>query len=316
MKGRFIVQLPYLEDEIVLQPWEQNPLSLVNWFDMLNFSARQFFYCGGALRDIRQDAVMSAAVCADGNEARFAMPKDIDAASRKKAIAHLEGIEPQFRTIGLAIAAEFVRQLIADLKKDHHESVQWLIDHVDAIEKIAEAELKDKAFFYIPAERMKFWPKAKEPFAFGRAVSVSFPSTTFDVNNAATSLATSHSTASVFHLMRVLEIGLAALGKEFGVSLEHTNWQPAIDQIEKKIRQMPQDAAWRSRTDFKEYQEFYAQAASHFAILKDAWRNHTMHVRGKYTEEEAERIFENVKSFMQKLAEKLAEDELIPYGKP
>jgi hypothetical protein len=32
-----------------------------------------------------------------------------------------------------------------------------------------------------------------------------------------------------------------------------------------------------------------------------------MHARGKYTEEEAERIFETVKAFMQKLAERLSE---------
>jgi hypothetical protein len=304
-----IVQVP------VLQPWEERPYRLVSWLDMLNFSARQFFYCGGALRDIRQDAIMSSAVCMDGGEARFAMPKPIDAASRERAVAHLRGIEPQFRTIGLEIAAETVAELITDLQQDTERSVQWLIDRVDAIEKIGDKELKNRAFFYIPPERMKLWPKAKEPFALGRQVDVSFPSSTFDANNAATCLATTHGTAAVFHLMRVLEIGLAALGKEFDVSLEHINWQPALDQIEKKVREMSRDSKWRSRPDFKEMQEFYSQAASHFAILKDAWRNHTMHVRGKYTQEEAERIFDNVKDFMQKLSERLAEDELIPYGK-
>jgi hypothetical protein len=32
-----------------------------------------------------------------------------------------------------------------------------------------------------------------------------------------------------------------------------------------------------------------------------------MHVRGKYTEDEAERVFESVKGFMRKLAERLSE---------
>lgn len=303
------MQLPYGR---VLQPWEEHPRQLISWCEMLNFSARQFFYCGGALRDIRQDAIMSCALCQDGSEARFAMPMPIDNRNRQKAIAHLQGIEPQFRTIGLEIAAETAKELIADLeKKDVPRSVEWLLDHVDAIEKIADKELKNKAFFYIPPEMMKLWPKAKEPFAFGVKVGTSFPSSTFDANNAATCLATTHATAAVFHLMRVLEIGLRVQGEQFGVSLEHTNWQPAIEQIEKKIREMPHDGKWRSRPDYKEQQEFHAQAASHFAILKDAWRNYTMHVRGKYTQEEAERIFENTKAFMQKLAEKLDED-LIP----
>jgi hypothetical protein len=107
--------------------------------------------------------------------------------------------------------------------------------------------------------------------------------------------------------MRVLEIGLSVLGAEFGVSLAHTNWAPAIEQIESKIREMHKDPTWKALPDCKEQQEYYAQAASHFGILKDAWRNYTMHARGFYTEEQAERIFENVKGFMQKLGERLSE---------
>ncbi|MGA7299971.1 MAG: hypothetical protein WBX10_06675 [Candidatus Sulfotelmatobacter sp.] len=107
--------------------------------------------------------------------------------------------------------------------------------------------------------------------------------------------------------MRILEIGLTALGAKFGVSLAHTNWAPAIEEIEKKIRDMHKDPVWRAVPDCKGQQEFYAQAASHFGILKDAWRNFTMHARGKYTEAESEHIFDNVKAFMQKLAERLHE---------
>src|SRR5208282_4962241 len=118
-----------------------------------------------------------------------------------------------------------------------------------------------------------------------------FPSTTFDAANGGVCLATMMATAAVFHLMRVMEIGLTALGKIFNVSLEHTNWANAIDQIESKIRDMHKDPAWKVLPDCKEQQEFYAQAASQFAIVKDAWRNQTMHARAKYTEDEAERIF-------------------------
>lgn len=178
---------------------------------------------------------------------------------------------------------------------------------MDAVEKLAEKELKKKLFLYIPPERAKFWPTQKEPFAFGKDVADKFPSASFDIHNAAIGVATTFSTGAVFHLMRVLEIGLTVLGKQFGVSLEHTNWAPAIEQIESKIRDMHKDPAWKALPDCKEQQEFYAQAASHFGILKDAWRNFTMHARGKYTEDEAERIFANVKGFMQKLAEKLHE---------
>jgi len=115
----------------------------------------------------------------------------------------------------------------------------------------------------------------------------------------------SRNTACVFHLMRVLEIGLTALGDTFGVSLSHTNWAPAIEQIESKIREMHKDPSWRTMPDCKEQQEFYAQTASHFGILKDAWRNYTAHARGKYDEQEAFDILSNVRAFMKKLAARL-----------
>jgi uncharacterized protein YpbB len=89
--------------------------------------------------------------------------------------------------------------------------------------------------------------------------------------------------------------------------LAHTNWAPAIEQIESRIRDMHKDPVWKALPDCKEQQEFYAQAASHFGILKDAWRNYTMHARGFYTEEQAEQIFENIKVFVQKLSLKLNE---------
>jgi hypothetical protein len=107
--------------------------------------------------------------------------------------------------------------------------------------------------------------------------------------------------------MRILEIGLTALGAVFSVSLAHTNWEPAIREIESKIREMHKDPQWKALPDCKEQQEFYAQAASNFGILKDAWRNYTMHIRAKYTETEAEQIYNSVRAFMQKLAERLHE---------
>lgn len=107
--------------------------------------------------------------------------------------------------------------------------------------------------------------------------------------------------------MRALEIALAVLGQQFGVSLVHTNWAPAIEEIEKKIREMHKDPAWKVRSDCKEQQECFAQAATNFGVFKDAWRNYTMHVRGKYDEREAMDILNSVRAFMQKLATRLHE---------
>jgi hypothetical protein len=103
--------------------------------------------------------------------------------------------------------------------------------------------------------------------------------------------------------MRTLEVGLTVLGAKHEVSMAHTNWEPVIREIESKIREMHKDPKWKALPNCKELQEQHAQAASTFGVYKDAWRNYTMHLRGIYTESEAELIYFNVKSFMQKITD-------------
>jgi hypothetical protein len=179
---------------------------------------------------------------------------------------------------------------------------QWLFERIEAIERLVDKELKEKLFLYITPEQQRFLPTLGKRNLFGDAVADAFPSANYEISEAGWCLALTRGSASVFHLMRALEIGLAAFGSVFGVSLAHTNWDPALREIESKIREMHKDPTWKVLPDCKEKQESYAQAASHFGILKDAWRNYTMHVRGVYTEDGAEQIFMSVKGFMQKLA--------------
>jgi hypothetical protein len=75
--------------------------------------------------------------------------------------------------------------------------------------------------------------------------------------------------------------------------------------MEKAVRNMGSDPS--RPLDWKDQQEFFSQVASHFMVMKDAWRNYTAHARGKYTGEEAETLLINVRGFMQKLATRLHE---------
>jgi hypothetical protein len=78
------------------------------------------------------------------------------------------------------------------------------------------------------------------------------------------------------------------------------NWQQIIEKIESEIRLLPQASV--KPHNWKEKQEQYSQVANNFMFFKDACRNYTAHARGKYTEDEADSIYRNVRSFMQGLA--------------
>lgn len=293
--------------ELALQPWEVNPYRLISWLEMLQFSARGFFWCGRGLRALRMDCFIGS-IYLPGDQPIFALARDLDDRAKTRATNDLKPIASQFHELGLEITAATVKEVIDELEQSStRHNFQWLADQLITVEKLAEKELDGKDFFYVPRERAKFFPRVDNQHIFGNAVGEAFPSATYDIAESGFCLALARGTACVFHLMRVLEIGLAVLGAKFGVSLAHTNWAPAIGQIESKIREMHKEPDWKALPDCKEQQEFYAQAASHFGVLKDAWRNYTAHARGKYTEQEAEEILINVRSFMQKLATRLSE---------
>src|SRR5262249_37665302 len=128
--------------------------------------------------------------------------------------------------------------------------------------------------FALTAESKSYFDEAAPQW--GEKVAASFPSASYDISEAGKCLALRRSTACVMHLMRVLEVGLAVMGKPFGVSADRQNWQNVIDQIQSKIRSMNQQS---HGTTWKTDQEFYSGAAYHFQMLKDGWRNHAMHVR-------------------------------------
>ncbi len=130
-----------------------------------------------------------------------------------------------------------------------------------------------------------------------------FNSTRFDVEECGKCLALRRYTASVFHSMRILEIALNVLAGTLQVPCDYTNWHNVIERIASKVKGI--DSSWG--TDYKEQQQFYSEAAVHFMFVKDAWRNHVMHVRHTYDEERATAICGHVQAFMRHLATKLRE---------
>jgi hypothetical protein len=149
--------------------------------------------------------------------------------------------------------------------------------------------LPDRAWYY------------NEPLTRWEAALRKFPSIGFDVEEASKCFALNRYTACVFHAMRILEIGLTALGHHYKVSTDRANWHEIITAIEKKVRALgPNDGAnWRDE------QQFGSEACTEFRHFKDAWRNHAMHVRQTFDDERSRAIYEHVRAFMAHLATRL-----------
>lgn len=144
---------------------------------------------------------------------------------------------------------------------------------------------------------------------FGQSVHQYFPEARRDIVSAGRCWSLGEGTAAVFHLMRVLEIGLKQFAIFLGVerdSVDYTNWKNIIDQIEKRIRDIEQET---KAADKILRLRKYSQIAANFFYIKEAWRNHTSHSRAFYDEDGALEVFNHTKLFMQRLAETLSDEQ-------
>lgn len=145
---------------------------------------------------------------------------------------------------------------------------------------------------------------------FGVGVNSGFSSLTYEMEEAGKCLALGRSTASVFHLMRIMEGALKAVHNCLGISVAlegaNRNWGSILVRIKNDIS--TRGSRWAEK-------EYFNEVYARLDAIKDAWRNSTMHVENKYTEEEAKIIFEYTRAFMQKIAARMDEAGL-PFAVP
>jgi len=160
----------------------------------------------------------------------------------------------------------------------------------------------DRSFLIRLTHQEEAWLTSVQPF--GEQVTTAFPSASHDTDEATRCLAFARYTACVFHLMRVVEVGVKALGARLSIDTTH---KPGWEQILKKAHgqmSLPND---KKDADWIKDEDFLSDAITMLTAIKTAWRNPTMHIEKKYTPEHAERIYDAVKGFMQQLATKLHE---------
>lgn len=145
---------------------------------------------------------------------------------------------------------------------------------------------------------------------FGEDIIDKFTSISYEVDEAGKCLGLDRSTAAVFHLMRVMEIGVKAASKSLGIpdNLKgaERNWGVMLRKFKEEItrRDSMGQAGWKNIGDKTLFPEIYVSLDA----VRNAWRNATMHVESKYTLEEAEHIWGAVKGFMKKLSSRCDEN--------
>jgi HEPN domain-containing protein len=171
-------------------------------------------------------------------------------------------------------------------------------------ERIYDA-LSESMCLQIPPNKAEFY---ESKHLFGEEVSNNFPSANYDIEEAGKCYAAGRYTACVFHLMRVMEIGVKAVASGLGILTKVRSAQPSWGEVlrltndEIQANNKSGAPSWTP-----EKRGFFENVQADLMTVKNAWRNTTMHVENSYDEERAEDVYNAVKGFMRHLAKHLDE---------
>jgi hypothetical protein len=221
----------------------------------------------------------------------------------------LNGIEAHLRTLSADItilSIEDARKSI-DFSYATWETAQHQLSEVS---NTLRREISQRKMLVLDTREQALY-SPKKPH-IGPEFDVAFATNgVFELDEAAKCLALGRSTASVFHLMRLMEIGIRAAARCLGIpdpiKDADRNWGRVLDKIKGELDGRVASKSVRRWTNAKD-KELFARVYASLDAVRVAWRNPTMHVENKYTPDEAEHIFLTVRGFMKTLAERCDEE--------
>jgi hypothetical protein len=146
---------------------------------------------------------------------------------------------------------------------------------------------------------------------FGADVEAKFSTLIYEIEQAGKCMALGLSTAAAFHVLRCLEGGIRAISRCLGIpdpmKAADRSWHNMLKAIKAEMDKRWPTNADRTRGDGQMFEDLYAALSG----MQNPWRNATMHLDQKYTEQEAKDVMDVVRVFMSRLAKRCDED-----GKP
>jgi len=179
-----------------------------------------------------------------------------------------------------------------------------LQNEIDGAHRVLSLELRNIRFFAMTSAEASSY---SDPWTGWSDALDRFPSSATDIAEAGKCLAASRYTACVFHLMRILEVGLRSLGKSLNDPRLDPKTNPSWDRILSKCDDEQRKPLRDRSAEWKSDEKFFSTATATLRAVKDAWRNPTMHVERRYDEDEAREVYAAARGFMRHIAKKLTE---------
>ena len=213
---------------------------------------------------------------------------------------HMNEIDKYCAELGLNLSGAQIQRILEQVGPG---SLAKLVRLYRELQQRVTDELKLRFIMQIPLAQAQYYQSPKQ--LFGELTIRQFPATLSDIEEAGKCYALGRNTASVLHLVRVMEVGLRALGMSLNdPSLDpkrNPTWEALLSKCDKELQKPAAERSSEWRTD----DQFFSQATANLRAVKNAWRNPTMHVEISYDADAAEDIFNAVRAFMRHLAQKI-----------
>jgi hypothetical protein len=202
-------------------------------WEMFEIKAGAFYLAATQLAGIASWVAATTAAAKEKTHKPFHEDRELDVPDRNFIRDKLEGLREHLDILGARVTRLAVYDAIDNLR---YSGTTWGHAKVrlDEISNTLRRELSLVTLIALePKEKSYFSPR--EPH-FGADVAIKFPSAvTFEIDEAAKCFALGRSTASVFHLMRVMEVGIRAVARCLSIPdptrAAERNWGSILRQI-------------------------------------------------------------------------------------
>ncbi len=251
-----------------LSIWENH--TIVSLWVMLKFYAHDFIY------QIRTIDLLSN-VKATNDRGKI----NLFSWAKKEIYPLKESLEKYGLSLSVITANKIIDLLKTNIKEE--TLLQTLLHEL--IGRVHD-ELSSRHIFLLDSEHVKLY----DTLFLGNEVIDTFPDSIDDIAEAGRCYALGRYTASVFHLMRIMEKTVQYYANKLGIGETITcdsEWQKILNLIRGRINTQHPNSKDQERIK-------HESMINHFETIKIAWRNPTMHPKATYTEEEARALITEV----------------------
>jgi hypothetical protein len=237
------------------------------------------------------------------NIAKSTHPGFIRTPVRPDVVADARASLPQYKNdllrLGLQSSGDQVSRL-EDVFASDNPTYEQVVSAVTDLLNRMEDELSHRVFYHIKPDVAGL---LESEIPFSQEIKDSFPSASHDILEAGKCYACERFDATVYHLMRAMEVALKCLATRLNVKY-YPGWGSYLNKIDKVLKSKAKSGKLRKKRLL-----FLGNAASLLRAVKEAWRDETMHMAGKYGPDQTRDIFNSVKAFLNFLSTDLSEKQ-------